>query len=155
VAAVESRASASSVAALRWRRLRRRRPAFRLAAAAAALLVALGAGLVAGRSSAPGGSGGVKTALAVAEGGRATCRAVVIAGHPAQLVVSIDEPPEPEPADYVVAAEPSGGGPTETVGSFTVAAGHGSLSAPISAGVQDVKAIRVFEAGQLRYEARF
>ncbi|HEX8771238.1 MAG TPA: zf-HC2 domain-containing protein, partial [Acidimicrobiales bacterium] len=69
----------------RWRRL----------AMAGGVAAALFLGVLAGHLfTSTGGSGGVRVALAGADGGRATCRAVVIPGHPAHLVVTIDAPGE-------------------------------------------------------------
>ncbi|MDQ6928809.1 MAG: hypothetical protein M3159_09170 [Actinomycetota bacterium] len=121
-------------------------------AVAAAALV----GVVAGRVVVPADRpAGVKVALAGAEGGRATCRAVVIPGRPAQLFVTIDEPRESDAADYVVETQALDNSPNQTVGTLHLVDGHGVLSAPVNGPSDRIRSVRVFQAGQLRYEARF
>jgi hypothetical protein len=130
----------------RWRRL----------AIAAAVVAAAGLGVVAGNlDTTARGRSGVQVALVTADGGRATCHAVVIPGRPAQLVVTIDEAPESDPSDYFVEAQGSGGTPAEAVGTLRLVNGHGALSAPLGAPGDAIRAVRVFQSGQLRYEAQF
>jgi hypothetical protein len=108
-------------------------------------------------STSTGGSEGARVALAAADGGRATCRAVVIPGSPAHLLVTVDEPGDADgdSGDYVVETAPSGPGPTQTVGTLRLVDGHGVLSTSIAGPADDIRSVRVFQAGQLRYEARF
>jgi len=130
----------------RWRRL----------AVAAAVAAGTIGGVVAGHLTAPAPSSlGVRVALAAADGGKAVCRAVVIPGSPSQLVVTIDEHEEMAPTDYVVEAELAKGSRSQIVGSLQLADGHGALSAPLPAGGDNLRSVRVFQSGQLRYEARF
>ncbi len=129
----------------RWRRLAT------VGMVAAALLL----GVVAGRVlTSAEGSPGVKVALATAEGGRATCRAFAIPGSPAQLIVTIDEPGEAG-ADYVVETMSGGRGATQTVGTLRLVDGHGVLSTSVAGSADGIESVRVFQSGQLRYEARF
>lgn len=151
----ESRVAAGMAATAGRRRgspLRRR-----LAVAASVAAVALGGGL-AGRLIAPPGtsspSSGVRVALASADGGRAVCRAVVVPGSPVRLVVTIDERGGGA-GDYVVESSMAGGNRTETLGTLEVVGGHGVLTSALATGAGDVRAVRVFEGGRLRYEARF
>ena len=136
----------------RWRRM-----AMVGAVAAALVLGVLAGHLFTSTSTSTRGSDGVRVALAGAEGGKATCRAVVIPGSPARLVVTIDETGDADgdSGDYVVEAAPSGRGPTQNVGTLRLVDGHGVLSTSIAGPAEDVKAIRVFQSGELRYEARF
>lgn len=132
----------------RWRRL----------AVAGTVAAALVLGVVAGRLLTPaGGSSGVKVALATAEGGKAVCRAVVIPGSPVHLVVTIDEPraAEADAADYVVETASGNPGATETAGTLRLVDGHGVLSTSIAGNTDGIESVRVFQSGQLRYEARF
>lgn len=129
----------------RWRRV---------AVVAAVAATAVGGGLAGRLTASPPESSGAKVAVASADGGKAVCWAVLVPGSPARLVVTIDEPGGAA-EDYVVEATRSGVGRTDTVGTLRTADGHGVLSSALAEGAGEVRSVRVFEGGRLRYEARF
>ncbi|MGI9034204.1 MAG: anti-sigma factor family protein [Acidimicrobiales bacterium] len=142
----------NAVATAAGRRPRRGRQLLATATVAAAAI----GGVVAGHVTAPRSRpAGVQVALASAENGRARCRAVVVGGSPAQLVVTIDEPAETGAGDYVVEARSSASDRTQMMGTLHLADGHGVLAASLGPGIDRLRSVRVFQAGQLRYEARF
>lgn len=130
---------------VRWRRL--------CVAAVVAASVALAAAV--GHVTAAGSPAGVRTAVARADGGRATCRAVVLAGDPPQLFVSIDEPAEAQPSDYSVQARPAGARAPVVVGVVHVVDGHGTLAVAMGAGLDHLEGLRVMDGDELRYDVSF
>jgi hypothetical protein len=139
-------AAGSSGRARKGRRLR-------VAATAAALVVAAGlGGLVAGRMTA---SGPVNVSTGVSTSGEGTCRVVAVAGHPTELVVRLDEPAETS-GDYTVDAVPARGGTSVALGALHLQSGLGMLDATVPAGTGRVSAVRVTDArGTLRYTVTF
>lgn len=137
------------------RRPHRRRPrGLKVAAAAVALAVAAGVGLVAGgafRDDVPD----MRTAVAVTANGRSTCRAFAYGDKEAWVFVHLDAPKE-WTADYTVEVTTSGGGTAAAVGRFRLQDGTASFGAHVDVPASHLRAVRVLDAsGALRYEAAF
>jgi hypothetical protein len=132
----------------------RNRPRLRAAAAAAAIVVVAGlGGLVAGRLTA--GSRSTAAAVGITRSTEGTCRVVALAGHPAEVVVRLDEPTEAS-ADYIVDAVPARGGTPVWLGALHVQGGRAVLDATVPAGTGAVSAVRVTDArGTLHYWVAF
>ena len=123
-----------------------------VAVAAALVLFAVGGVLVAQVVEDDDGPETVRTALAVSESGRSTCRVVVHGGDPASLVVSLDGPPGSS-WEYVVMARPVKGAPIP-VGRFALTDGRGQLATTVPLDADDLESVRVFNTeGRLLYEA--
>jgi hypothetical protein len=96
----------------------------------------------------------VRTALAVEEGGRSICRAVINEAEPAWLFVSLDEPDE-SGADYIVELELEHGGSVR-VGRIEVRDGHGVLAVTLDLDDVRARAVRLVGADEeVAYEAIF
>lgn len=96
----------------------------------------------------------VRTAVAVEDGGRSICRAVINGADPAWLFVSLDEPGEAR-ADYIVELELARGGPVR-VGRIELRDGHGVLAVTIELDDDEARAVRLVGADEeLGYEASF
>jgi len=140
-------ASGSSGRTRKGRRLR-------VATTAAALVVAAGlGGLVAGRMTASGHS--TAAAIGVTKSDEGTCRVVALPGHPAELVVRLDEPGETN-ADYTVDAMPAHGGTPIWLGALHLQGGRAVLDTTVPAGTGPISAVRVTDArGTLHYWVAF
>ncbi len=125
--------------------------------AAAALVAGLsgaGAAWLAADDPRPGG-GEIRTALAVDDEGRWTCRAVVYGENPTWLVVSLDRTDDLS-AVFSVEALHSGRPDPVPVGTFAIDRGHGSFAKAVELPADGVKTIRVLDAGgRVRYTMEF
>jgi hypothetical protein len=123
------------------------------ALSAAAVLI-LGSGLIVALRDDDFGSGAARTALAVEDGGRAICRAVLNETDPAWLFVSLDEPGA-RSAEYRVELELEEVGWTH-VGELEMRDGHGVLAVTLDLEAGEARAVRlVGEGDEAGYEARF
>jgi hypothetical protein len=96
----------------------------------------------------------VRTAVAVGDGGRSVCRAVINEVDPAWLFVSLDEADD-DSSVYTVELELEGGRSMH-VGEVDVREGHGVLAVTIDLGDKHARAVRLLdEHGERGYEARF
>jgi hypothetical protein len=172
--AIPSKVTVAAPASSRWsRRDRRGRHRATLLALAAALVVVVGvAGLLTGltRGRAAGRISALsqeaqganqlaaRTVVLRADGGHSLCQLVAFPGagaQPARLVISLDEPGEPS-GSYQVLAQPADGRPAVLVGTITMAAGHGLLTAAIPPGTGPVNEVRIVEPpGNVKYHATF
>ncbi len=134
-------------------RPRRRRVLAGVAAAAlVAAMSAVGATWLSG-GTAPAPE--IRTALASDANGHWTCRAVVYGDKPTWLVVSLDRT-DGLSAAFTVDALGVGRDTPVPVGSFSIDQGHGSLAIPVGLAAEDLRSVRVFDAGgRLRYEMTF
>ena len=121
-------------------------------AGAAAVLVAVGIAMLIRGDGA--GSDPVRTAVAVEDGGRSICRAVINEVDPAWLFVSLDEPGEAQ-SEYIVELVFENGGSTR-VGRIEVRDGHGAVAVTVDLDDQQPRAVRLVGADdELSYEATF
>lgn len=135
---------------------RRARTAWRRVAAAAAVAAAVTTGAVVGHMSAPRPTvPGARIALARADGGRAICQVVVLAGSRPQLFVTIDEPAETRLSDYTVLAQLPADSVAVPVGVVHLVDGHGALVVALDPRLDHLQGVRVFDGDELRYHAQF
>jgi hypothetical protein len=96
----------------------------------------------------------LRTAVAVEDGGRSICRAVLNEVDPAWLFVSLDEPGE-DGSTYDVEVRFEDGG-SRPVGRLDVRDGHGVLAITLDLGEDRVSALQLIDAGgEPGYEVRF
>jgi anti-sigma-K factor RskA len=96
----------------------------------------------------------VRTALAVDDEGRWTCRAVVYGVDPTWLVVSLDRTDDLS-TSFSVEALHTGSSVPVPVGSLTIKEGHGSLTTAVGLPPEAVKSVRVLDgSGRVRYEVK-
>jgi Putative zinc-finger len=128
-------------------------------AAAAVLFAAALAGIAAGRANERAGHRGVESAVVSFGQGEWVCRVTAFAGRgtqPTELVIRLDEPPQPSPIWYTVQAEPSGGGAPVPIGTIHIQDGRGTIDTSVPLHTGKVRGIRVFDMqGHLTYEANF
>ena len=106
-------------------------------------------------SAVPVAAGEIRTALAVDDEGRWTCRAVVYGANPTWLVVSLDRSDDLS-AVFSVEALHSGRPEPVPVGTFAIEKGHGSLAKAVELPAAGVETIRVLDAGgRIRYTMDF
>jgi hypothetical protein len=131
---------------------RRRMPRRRLLVSVAAVaLVAALAGAGGALLDADRGSPEIRTALAVDDQGRWTCRLTVYGESPAWLVVSLDRT-DGSNSSYSVEAVLAGRTDPVSVGTFTLRDGHGTLATTTDLPVEDVRSVRVVDGGgRVRY----
>lgn len=97
----------------------------------------------------------VRTALAVDDDGRWTCRAVIYGENPTWLVVSLDRTDDLS-ATFSVEALPSGRSEPVPVGTFTIDRGHGSFAEAVELPAEGIEKVRVLDSGgRVRYTMEF
>lgn len=98
-----------------------------------------------------------RTAVVWGDGGKSWCNLSAFPGHgttPAQLVVQLDEPGQPDES-YRVMALPVDGSPAVLLGTINVVDGQGTFTASIPPGTGRVNAIQVLEGPSIKYRATF
>ena len=130
------------------RRMPRRRLLVSVAAVAmVAALAAAGGALLDGDR----GASEIRTALAVDDQGRWTCRLTVYGESPAWLVVSLDRI-DGSNSSYSVEAVLAGRTDPVPVGTFTLRDGHGTLATTTDLPVDDLRSVQVVDGGgRVRY----
>jgi len=124
--------------------------------AAAVLVAALsGVGLATLGGDRRERSSELRTALTVDDEGRWTCRALVYGDGPTWLVVSLDRSDELTATFTVEAFRVDDPNPVP-VGTFALEKGHGTFARPIDLRADDVRSVRVVDAGgRVRYTMAF